>query len=84
MKSSTTSTKKYITLKEVQQNNGGLGRKHYIVVAKKVFDVTGFSHPGGNEVFENNTYDKYEDFKCVGHSSRATQLLKSFYIGHLK
>ena len=76
--------KKLISLTDVKQNNGSYGRKLWVILGGKVYDLTGFSHPAGNEVFANNTQDKLEDFLAIGHSTSAKNLLKSFYIGDLK
>ncbi len=76
--------KKQISISDVKLNNGSYGRKLWVILGGKVYDLTGFSHPAGNEVFSNNTEDKLQDFLAIGHSTSARNLLKSFYIGDLK
>lgn len=73
-----------ISFNEIQYNDGSMGKKHYVIIANKVYDVSGFKHPGGASVFENNFEDKYGDFVSIGHSKRAKDILKTLYIGDLK
>lgn len=73
-----------INLDEVKQCNGIDSNKHYIILNKKVYDITGYDHPGGLEVFDNNTEDKYEEFLSIGHSKTAQKVMEKLYIGDLQ
>ncbi len=74
---------KKISFKEVQFNDGSMGKRHFVIIANKVYDVSGFKHPGGSSVFENNMEDKYGAFYSIGHSKRAKDILSSLYVGDL-
>ena len=52
-----------------------------ITIDKNLYDVTEFinEHPGGKDVFENDT-DMTEDFNKVGHSKEAVKLLEKYLI----
>ena len=76
-------TIRQITISEVGNNNGKDGSKHYIILNKKVYDVTGYDHPGGTEYFDDNTNDKYDQFLAEGHSKSAQKIMENLFIGNL-
>ena len=83
MNSKLKSTNRVVSIEEVKKNNGKQGNRLFIIVNRKVYDITGFNHPAGMFVFENNQEDKKEGFLQVGHSKKARDILNSYYIGDL-
>lgn len=83
MEAKTKSSNRLISKEEVKKNNGKQGNRLFIIVNNKVFDITGFNHPAGMFVFDNNLEDKKNGFLQVGHSKKARDLLTSYYIGDL-
>lgn len=78
---------KLYTLDELKKNNGKNGNPLWILADGKIFDITGYNHPGGLEVFEQNPdnyKDIYETFIEQGHSTLAERILKTFICGKLK
>lgn len=75
--------KKYVHFNDVIKNNGRNGNRHYVILKGKVFDVTGFKHPGGPSVFNDNSEDLYGDFVNVHHSNQAVKQLNKLYVGEL-
>lgn len=76
---------KQISIDEVAKNNGTSTGKLWIILNGKVYDVTGYDHPGGVDIYmDNNTEDKYEEFKSIGHSKTANLVMNKLFIGNLK
>jgi cytochrome b involved in lipid metabolism len=77
---------KEFTIEELKLKNGKEGRELYVLIEGKVYDITSYKHPGGNDVFEQTEdyQDLVEKFLEVGHSSTADRLMKKFLIGELK
>ena len=71
---------------QVRENNGKGGKPLFIVIDGKVYDVTGFDHPGGVDLLEpkEDQLDRGDDFADVGHSYTAQSLLNQMYVGDLK
>ena len=78
--------KEFITMEEFEQGDGEEGRKLYILMAGKVYDVTHFKHPGGNDVHvQKRLDDKIYQFSQVrGHSNMPANLLEKYLVGYLK
>lgn len=58
----------------------------WLIIEGKVYDVTPFmeDHPGGDEVLLAATgKDATTDFKDVGHSEDAIELMNKYYIGEV-
>lgn len=77
---------KKFTIEQVSLNDGKNGNPHWLIIQGKVYDVTGYDHPGGIEVFNDtpNTEDKFDEFESIGHSASAVRIMQSFYIGDLE
>lgn len=78
---------KVISFENLKENNGKNGKPLWILIENHVYDITGYEHPGGLEVFDqdtNNYSDLYEAFMDIGHSPSAERLMKSYLIGVLK
>jgi len=76
-----------INLSELKQMNGKNGMPLWILIEDFIYDITGYDHPGGLEVFDqdNDNYsDLYEKFMDFGHSPSAERLMKTFLIGKLE
>lgn len=76
--------KQEYTLEDVEQHNK-LG-DGWMIINKKVYDVSEFNHPGGNIIklgFGKDATDIFYN-KNIRHSGRAKNLLKKYYIGELK
>jgi cytochrome b involved in lipid metabolism len=82
----TSSNLRDFTLEELRLKDGKDGRDLYVLIDGKVYDITKYKHPGGNDVFEqgDDYQDLFEKFLEVGHSSTADRLMKKFLIGELK
>ena len=78
--------KEFITMEEFEQGDGEEGRKLYILMAGKVYDVTHFKHPGGKDVHvQKRLDDKIYQFSQVrGHSNMPANLLEKYLVGYLK
>lgn len=78
---------KKIKMEELKQMDGKEGRELWVLIDGKIYNVTGYDHPGGVELYEqdkDNYTDLYEQFMDANHSSTATKLMKKFYIGELE
>ena len=56
------------------------------VIHNKVYNVTEFlnEHPGGEEVLQDHGgKDATEDFRDIGHSSEAIELMKKYCLGEI-
>jgi len=76
-----------IDLSELKKMNHKNGMPLWVLIDGLVYDITGYDHPGGLEVFEQDPdyyKDLYEHFIDVGHSPSAERLMKKFLIGKLK
>jgi cytochrome b involved in lipid metabolism len=72
------------TLDEIKYMDGQNGKQLYILIGDLVYDVTGFDHPGGTSVFNDNSSDLQDEFDNVGHSRSAISQMKNYLIGALK
>lgn len=77
---------KQISIEELKKNNGRNGYPLWININNKIYDVTGYNHPGGIEYFidPNNWEDKYEGFLDASHSPVAQKIMQKKFIGVLK
>lgn len=78
---------KYIPKKEVLKHC--TEKDCWIILARKVYDVTQFiyEHPGGAHKIMDSTGDGLDyqsEFASIGHSAKAKQMLKRYYIGELE
>ena len=72
--------KKALTIEEIEQQNGDVGNRLWVIIEGKVYDLTTFDHPGGREVFQESFgIDRIEEF--IGHSAEAIQQMKKYEIG---
>ncbi|KAF5199029.1 Pr5-like receptor kinase [Thalictrum thalictroides] len=73
---------KVFTLAEVSKHN--TSKDCWLVINNKVYDVTKFleDHPGGDEVLLSATgKDATDDFKDIGHSNSAMEMMDEYYVG---
>ena len=78
-------SKNEYTLEEISENNGEEGRKLWVLIDGKVYDVTKYKHPGGREIFEDPIgEDRIDEFTAIGHSPAAKQEMTKYHIGFLK
>ncbi len=78
-------TTQEFTIEEIEKNNGENGNKLWVIIGKKVYDVSTYKHPGGREMFED-AYgeDRLDEFNSIGHSPAAIQEMKKLHIGFVK
>lgn len=70
------------TRKEVQERKGA----NFFIIENLVYDVSKFldEHPGGHEVLvKARGSDASEEFRDVGHSLDARELMRKFQVGEL-
>jgi cytochrome b involved in lipid metabolism len=73
------------TLDEISQNDGQDGKKLWVLIGGKVYDVTKYKHPGGREILEDPIgEDRKDEFEAIGHSPAAHEEMKKYHIGFLK
>ena len=78
----TTSLRK-IKMSELVKNNGEDGNRLWVLIENKIYDVTDFSHPGGNEILmDEHGTDRIDEFESI-HSPAAKKKMKNFVIGEL-
>ena len=74
----------YYTLTEVSKHN----KEHdgWLVYNNKVYNVTRFikKHPGSLAILKGLGKDATNIFDKIGHSNRARNIMKKYYIGELK
>ena len=78
---------KKFTVDELKLYDGKNGNRLYVLIHGKVYDVTDFDHPGGNEVLENdpeNYSDMGEAFDAEGHSRTAKNMMSKYYVGDVE
>jgi len=77
---------KFVTQEEFKNNDGKDGRKLFILIKGKIYDVTNFDHPGGREVHERDrlTDKEISFFIEEGHNQLTTEDLDKYYFGLLK
>jgi cytochrome b involved in lipid metabolism len=56
----------------------------WLLIDGKIYDVSGFKHPGGIETLVNNAgIDATPMFEDIQHSNKADKLMLDFYLGDL-
>ena len=74
------STRK-IKMNEFKQNNGEDGNRLWVLIENKVYDLTDFSHPGGNEILmDDHGSDRLDEFESI-HSPAAKKQMIKYLIG---
>lgn len=76
-----------IEKEDIEKNDGRNGNIHWVLIDGKVYDVTGYDHPGGVDMLYHEPgtdLDKYEEFESADHSPAALKIMRKFYIGRLK
>ena len=54
----------------------------WLLIDKKVYDVTNFKHPGGKQILlQNAGQDATTQFEDINHSEKADKLMKDLFIG---
>lgn len=72
-----------IKMSEFKQNNGENGNKLWVLIDNKVYDLTDFSHPGGNEILmDDHGIDRLDEFESI-HSPAAKKQMVKFLIGEI-
>ena len=70
-------------MSELVKNNGEDGNRLWVLIENKIYDVTDFSHPGGNEILmDEHGTDRIDEFESI-HSPAAKKKMKNFVIGEL-
>ena len=73
-----------ITKPELIENNGEDDNKLWVLIDGKVYDVTGFNHPGGQEILmEDQENDRFDEFESI-HSPAAKRQLTNHLIGKIE
>jgi len=77
---------KVITYKELIENNGEPGKRLWILISDKVYDVTNFPHPGGVHLYkEKFGKDRFADFNSVHRpNSRAVMERDRLFVGNIE
>ena len=78
---------KKFNLEELKLFDGKDGKRLYVLIHGKVYDVTDFDHPGGSEVFiyENNEIiDLGDAFDAEGHTKSAKNMMPKYYVGDIE
>ena len=73
-------TRKFTKLEEIADHSkpGDL----WLLIHNKVYDVSTFKHPGGNEILlQNAAMDATTQFEDINHSAKAHELMRKMYIG---
>ena len=78
---------KIIYKEELLKNDGNDGKPLWILIHGKIYDITGFEHPGGPCVFENwnapnDVTDLGEDFD-EAHDEKVIEIREKYLIGLL-
>jgi len=72
-----------IKMSEFKKNNGEDGNKLWVLIDNKVYDVTDFSHPGGNEILmDDHGSDRFDEFESI-HSPAAKKQMAKYLIGEI-
>jgi cytochrome b involved in lipid metabolism len=78
-------TRQEYTIEEIEENDGENGKKLWVIIGGKVYDVTNYKHPGGREMFEDGFgEDRKDEFDSIGHSPAAIEEMKRLQIGFVK
>ena len=73
-----------ITQSELIENNGEDNNKLWVLIDGNVYDVTGFNHPGGQEILmEDQENDRFDEFESI-HSPAAKRQLTKYHIGKIE
>jgi cytochrome b involved in lipid metabolism len=76
-------SKNKIKMSEFKQNNGEVGNKLWVLIDNKVYDLTEFGHPGGNEILmDDHGIDRLDEFESI-HSPAAKKQMVKFLIGEI-
>jgi len=75
---------KYYTIDEVKKHNKETDA--WIIYKNKVYDVTKFiyKHPGSLAILKGVGKDATSIFDKIGHSNRARNIMRKYYIGNIK
>ena len=75
---------KTITLEEVAMH--ATSKDCYLAIEGKVYDVTKFiyKHPGSLAILKGVGKDATSIFDKIGHSNRARNIMRKYYIGNIK
>ena len=78
------SLNKYYTMEEVSKHNKE--KDAWLVYKNKVYNVTKFipKHPGALAIIKGLGKDATTIFDNIGHSNRARNIMKKYYIGELE
>lgn len=77
-------TSRKIKMSEFKQNNGENGNRLWVLIDNKVYDLTDFSHPGGNEILmDDHGSDRIDEFESI-HSPAAKRQMVKFLIGEIE
>jgi len=76
-------TTRKIKMSEFKKNNGEDGNKLWVLIDNKVYDLTDFSHPGGNEILmDEHGTDRIDEFESI-HSPAAKKQMTKYLIGEI-
>lgn len=76
-------SKRKIKMSDFKQNNGENGNRLWVLIDNKVYDLTDFSHPGGNEILmDDHGSDRFDEFESI-HSPAAKKQMVKYLIGEI-
>jgi cytochrome b involved in lipid metabolism len=85
MESRPEGTDNVYTTEDLLRNDGEEGKRLWVLIDGKVYDVTEYKHPGGKELLLDDIgTDRKDEFNAIGHSPEALNIMKGFLIGTLK
>jgi cytochrome b involved in lipid metabolism len=72
-----------IKMSELKKNNGVNGNRLWVLIDNKIYDVTDFAHPGGNEILlDDHGTDRIDEFEVI-HSPAAKKQTNKYLIGEI-
>ena len=75
---------RHISRSELLENDGQDGKKLWVLIHGKVYDVTNFKHPGGKEILMDEIgEDRGDEFESI-HSPAAKRDMPKYLIGIYK